>query len=299
MKRSNICPICINNQNETKTYLKKNIKLQNIGEFSFASRKVPEFMNYELLKCYVCTFIYAVNIPDIERIKKNYENSTFVSTDDSEDAALTYYNLIKEKINIDNFESALEIGAGSGSFLSKLKKLGFKKIIGIEPSISSIKFAKNEIKPNLINDVFETAKIEKNAYDLVCCFMTMEHVHDPMHTIKKCYEILKNNGKIILVTHNSEHLLHKLLGKKSPIIDIQHLQLFSSKSIFHILNNNNFTNIEIFNLKNKYNLKYMVSLLPLPVKIKKIISKILSFMRLQNFKLRFDVGNIMIVADKK
>ena len=299
MKRSNICPICINNENETKTFLKKNINPQNIGEFSFSSRKVPEFMNYELLKCDVCTFIYAVNIPDIERVKNNYENSIFVNTDDADDAALTYYNIIKEKINIDNFESALEIGAGSGSFLSKLKKLGFKKIIGIEPSISSIKFAKNEIKTNLINDVFETVKIKKNAYDLVCCFMTMEHVHDPLYTIKKSYEILKNNGKIILVTHNSEHLLHKFLGKKSPIIDVEHLQLFSSKSIFHILNVNNFINIEIFNLKNKYNLKYWVSLLPLPLIIKKMIIKILSFMRLQKFKLGLDVGNIMIVADKK
>ena len=298
MKRSNICPLCINNQNKTKTFLKKNINHQNIGKFSYSSRKFPEFMNYELLKCDVCTFIYAINIPDLERLKNNYENSTFVSTDDADDAALTYYNKIKEKINIKNFESALEIGAGSGAFISKLKKLCFKKIIGIEPSISSIKFVKNEIKANLINDIFETAKIEKNAYDLVCCFMTMEHVHDPLYTIKKSYEILKNNGKIILVTHNCEHLLHKILGKKSPIIDIEHLQLFSSKSIFHILNINNFTNIEIFNLKNKYNLKYWASLLPLPLIIKKIIIKILNFLRLKNFKLGLDVGNIMIVANK-
>lgn len=299
MKRSNICPLCINKKNETKTFLKKNINQQIIGEFSYSSRKVPEFMNYELLKCDVCTFIYAINIPNLERVNNDYKNSTFVSADDADDAALTYYNKIREKINIMNFDSALEIGAGSGSFIAKLKKLGFEKITGVEPSISSIEFAKNEIKAHLINDVFETAKIEKNAYDLVCCFMTMEHVHDPLYTIKKSFEILKNDGKIILVTHNCEHLLHKFLGKKSPIIDVEHLQLFSSKSIFQILDINNFTNIEIFNLKNKYNLKYWVSLLPLPYIIKKMIIKILNFLGFHNFKLRLDVGNIMIVADKK
>lgn len=299
MKRSNICPLCINKKNETKTFLKKNINHQIIGEFSYSSRKVPEFMNYELLKCDVCTFIYAINIPNLERVKNDYKNSTFVSADDADDAASTYYNKIREKINFMNFDSALEIGAGSGSFIAKLKKLGFEKITGVEPSISSIEFAKNEIKAHLINDVFETAKIEKNAYDLVCCFMTMEHVHDPLYTIKKSFEILKNDGKIILVTHNCEHLLHKFLGKKSPIIDVEHLQLFSSKSIFQILDINNFTNIEIFNLKNKYNLKYWASLLPLPFIIKKMIIKILNFLGFHNFKLRLDVGNIMIVADKK
>lgn len=298
MKRSNICPLCDKNENKTKTFLKKNLNFKNINKYSYSSRKVPEFMNYELLKCDICSFIYAINIPELEKVKKDYENSMFVSATDANDAAQTYYEKIKEKITFKNVDSALEIGAGSGCFLTKLKDLGFNKIVGIEPSISSIEFANDEVKSHLVNDVFEKAKIEKKTYDLVCCFMTMEHVHDPLYTIKKSYNILKNNGKIILVTHDCNHLLHKLLGKKSPIIDVEHLQLFSSKSVNHILEINGFVNIIVYPIKNKYNLQYWVSLLPIPITFKKTIIKILTFLNLQNFKLGLDVGNIMVTADK-
>ena len=81
MKRSNICPLCINKKNETKTFLKKNINHQIIGEFSYSSRKVPEFMNYELLKCDVCTFIYAINIPNLERVNNDYKNPLYTRKD--------------------------------------------------------------------------------------------------------------------------------------------------------------------------------------------------------------------------
>lgn len=298
MKRSNSCPLCQNIQNNTRVFLKKNINHEKIGKFSFSSRKVPEFMNYELLECKNCSFIYAINIPNLDQVKNDYQNSIFVSSDDADDAAQTYFNKIIEKIPIDNSGHVLEIGAGSGSFLIKLKKLGFKKIVGIEPSVNSIAIAKDEIKKKLINDVFEKVNIQNNSYDLVCCFMTLEHVHDPILTIKKSFDILCSKGKIILVVHNAHHVLHKILGKKSPIIDVEHLQLFSSKSIKHILKMNNFSNIEIYNLKNSYRLKYWVSLLPLPKRIKNLIQKIFKIFKISNYKLRLNVGNIMIKAEK-
>jgi 2-polyprenyl-3-methyl-5-hydroxy-6-metoxy-1,4-benzoquinol methylase len=296
MKRSKICPLC--NKNDTKIFLSKNINEQNINKYTFSSRKVPEFMNYELLRCNGCTFVYAVNIPEQNYVKHNYANSVFVSNEDAYDAANTYFQNIKRNIKFINYENAIEIGAGSGSFLEKLKVLGFKNIIGIEPSISSIKNAKDEIKKNLINDIFEKANINDDSNDLVCCFMTMEHVYDPIMTIKKSYDILRNKGKIILVTHDCDHILHRILGKKSPIIDIEHLQLFSSKSIKKILEKNNFKNVRILKLKNSYNLSYWVSLFPLPFFIKNIIQKISKLVRLSNLKIRLNVGNIMICADK-
>jgi len=296
MRRSKICPIC--DSHDTKKFLNKNINLQKTNKFSFSSRKIPEFMNYELLRCNSCTLIYALDIPEQNQVKDNYRNSVFVSSVDAEDASNTYFQTIKSKIKFKNYDHAIEIGAGSGSFIDKLKILGFKNIIGIEPSISSINNAKDEIKENLINDIFETANIDNNFSDLVCCFMTMEHVHDPILTIKKSYDVLRNEGKIVLVTHDCDHILHKILGKKSPIIDIEHLQLFSSMSVKKILEKNNFKNIKIFNFKNSYNLSYWISLLPLPKFIKKIIQKFFKFFKLSNLKFSLNVGNIMISAEK-
>ena len=296
MQRSKICPLC--SSANTRIFLNKNIKSKKINEYSFSSRKVPEFMNYELIRCNECTFIYAINIPEQNKVKEEYANSVFVSNDDENDAANTYFQIIKDNIKFKNYENAIEIGAGSGSFIEKLKNLGFKNIIGVEPSISSINNAKDGVRENLINDIFESTNINNNFSDLVCCFMTMEHVHDPILTIKKSYNVLRNEGKIILVIHDCDNILHKILGKKSPIIDVEHLQLFSSKSIRKILEKNNFKNINIFNLKNSYNFSYWVSLLPFPIFIKNILQSILKFFNLSILKISLNVGNIMICAEK-
>jgi hypothetical protein len=89
-----------------------------------------------------------------------------------------------------------------------------------------------------------------------------------------------------------------ICDRHDPIIDIEHLQLFSSISVKKILEKNNFKKIKIFNFKNSYNLSYWISLLPLPKFIKKIIQKFFKFFKLSNLKISLNVGNIMISAER-
>ena len=86
--------------------------------------------------------------------------------------------------------------------------------------------------------------------------------------------------------------------KRSIIIDIKYLQLFSSKSIKKILEKNNFKNINIFNLKNSYDISHWISLLPLPIFVKNIIQNVFKFFRFSNLKISLNVGNIMICEEK-
>ena len=130
--------------------------------------------------------------------------------------------------------------------------------------------------------------------------MTMEHVYNPNKTLAKSYLSLKKGGIIAIVTHNSGNILHKILGKKSPIIDIEHLQLFSKKSIKFALKNNGFTNIKIIDIKNSYHLNYWINLLPISKVVKNIFQIFLKkYFKILNIKLSFNVGNILIIGKKK
>ena len=295
MKRTDFCPACNTHKNKSKVFLKRNINADKIRKHTFSSRKKPEFLNYQLFKCNLCDLIFSINIPDLEKVDSSYRNSIFISSQDETDAADVYYNNLKNLINFKNYDSVLEIGSGSGSFI---KKLNVKKKVGIEPSISSIENADPKIKNCLVNESFENTKIQKNSTDLVCCFMTMEHVYDPLLILKKAYQFLTNKGKIILITHDYDYFLNKILGKKSPIIDIEHLQLFSPKSIDYILKVSNFKNIKIFRFKNKYRIEYWLSLLPIPIIFKNFLIKIFRLIGLSNFKMGFNIGNMIIIADK-
>lgn len=291
------CPFCKKNY-KNKLFLKKNIEVTKIDSYSFSSRKVPEFMNFNLLKCNKCSLIYANSIPNFKKIKKLYYQTNFGSTIDAKDAAKTYYIYLKKYLKLEKKNQALEIGAGNGIFMQYLQKLGFKKVIGVEPSKKAISFADKKIKKNILHNMFEQIKLKKNSFDLVCCFMTMEHVYEPSKTLEKSYNFLKKNGCIALVTHDCDNLLHKILKKKSPIIDIEHLQLFSKKSIRNALIKYKFKNVTSINIKNQYRISYWVNLLPFSLAIKTIILNIFKIIKLDSFKIPLNVGNILTLAKK-
>ena len=59
-------------------------------------------------------------------------------------------------------------------------------------------------------------------------------------------------------------------------------------------------NIKIINIKNSYNLNYWINLLPISKKIKKIAQVILKkYLKTLNIKVTLNVGNIIVIAEKK
>jgi len=300
MKKKRACPFCKISNNKKRIFLRENIDNNKIDKFSFSSRKVPEFMNFELLKCKNCSLVYANKIPDFTKIKRQYNEAIYLSQQEALDASKTYFEYLKKNLKIKKRNNALEIGTGNGVFLVFLKKLGFSSAVGIEPSKEAIFLASSKIKKKIIHGMFEEIKIKKNFFDLICCFMTMEHVYDPNKTLLKSYNSLKKGGFIAIVTHDVENILHKILGKNSPIIDIEHLQLFSKESVKSALINSGFVNIKIINIKNSYHLSYWISLLPISIKFKKIAQALLKkYLKILNIKLALNVGNIMTIAEKK
>tara|TARA_B110000114_G_C14757314_1_gene263416 strand:- start:145 stop:543 length:399 start_codon:yes stop_codon:yes gene_type:complete len=128
--------------------------------------------------------------------------------------------------------------------------------------------------------------------------MTMEHVYDPREVSESVNKILKKDGSFVIVIHNYRSLVNKILGQKSPIIDIEHMQLFSNQSIRSLLNKTNYQNIYIKKFSNYYSINYWVRLLPLPVSIKNIFIKVLNKFNLGNFKIKINVGNIIVSGNK-
>ena len=69
---------------------------------------------------------------------------------------------------------------------------------------------------------------------------------------------------MLLIAHDRRALSARLLGRRSPIFDIEHLQLFSPASARRLLEAAGFSNIELRRVVNRYPLHYWVKLFPLP-----------------------------------
>ncbi len=175
---------------------------------------------------------------------------------------------------------------------------GVEDVMGIEPSIAPIENADELIKPYIINDVFRKEILSEKKFDMVSLFQTIEHIPNTEAMLEDVYDILNENGYFYLVCHDYKSFVNKFLGTRSPIYDIEHLQLFSKRSIYRILQKKGFRNIRIFTLWNEYPIKYWVKLFPFNSSVKKKLIQKLSVTNFGKLRLAINVGNIGAIASK-
>ena len=297
--KSRRCPVCFESNKNSVLFQKENIDKIKITSFTYSSRKSPEFMCHEMVRCLNCDLVYVTTPPDRLKLSEAYHAADYDSSEEALDAAEIYVSHMNEVVSKLNLNSRiLEIGSGSGAFLYNLKKKGFTDLTGIEPSISAINSAHPEIKSHLQEGIFQVDDFQGTNYDLVCCFMTLEHVYDPREITESVSKILKKGGYFVMVVHNYRSLVNRILGRKSPIIDIEHMQLFSKKSIGLLLNKTNYQDIQVKDLYNRYSINYWIRLSPIPNLIKNICIKLLNKFNLGNLKIKINVGNIIVSGRK-
>ena len=299
----NACPLCKNTN--TIIYSKSNYDINNITDYSFASRKNPEYMHYTLMKCKDCDLLYSVDIINKEKFYDMYSEASFDSKNEANFASKTYikyFNKAYRNTNIGwggvNINLAMDIGTGEGSFLKELLNYGVKNVIGVEPSKEAINQADETVKKYILEGFFNAENFDNKKFDLITCFQAIEHIENPLNLFNDIYKLLNKNGALFIVCHSYNSFVNKVLGMKSPIYDIEHLQIFSKKSVKKIFELSGFKNIEVFSIYNNYPISYWFKLFPFPKKIKKVLLNFLNKTSIGNIQIPINVGNIGCIGYK-
>jgi hypothetical protein len=137
-----------------------------------------------------------------------------------------------------------------------LSEIGFQPVIGVEPSRAAISAAPASIQPMLREGMFGPELLDGVKLSLLCSFMTLEHMDDPGSFAKTAFNLLEPGGMIALVVHNWQGLINRTLGLRSPIIDIEHLQLFNPTSVTTLLKQAGFEDVTVKPISNRYPLRY-------------------------------------------
>ena len=293
------CCVC-GSEDESKVFAEADFDPAKWDAFAFASRKLPEYMHYRLISCPSCDLVYANPVPSLDTIADAYEEASFDSGMEAEYASQTYARYLPSiKSKLKDLDGAIDIGTGDGAFVEKLLSAGFTNVIGVEPSSAPIVAAKPEIRPLIKQGLFQASDFQKESYQLITCFQTIEHLYDPITICRDVHTLLKPGGAIFLICHNRESVVNRLLGFKSPIFDIEHLQLFSPKSVRKLLEKSGFQQVEIRPIVNRYPLHYWFKLFPFPSGLKAKLLKKLVRSKLGALMISITVGNMAAVGYKK
>ncbi|MFM2368718.1 MAG: hypothetical protein RL619_1018 [Bacteroidota bacterium] len=176
--------------------------------------------------------------PSLENLGKYYESVDYISHTDSKRSLFekAYHFVksiaLKNKLNLinslqPNKGSILDIGAGTGDFLSVAKENGWHTI-GVEPSDK----AKAIAKQKGVTFVGETSELESHSFDVISMWHVLEHVPDLDEQLKELKRLLKPNGTIIIAVPNFKSFDAKYYGKFWAAFDVPiHFWHFSKKTI--------------------------------------------------------------------
>lgn len=286
------CPIC--NQPSSHVHAEENFSPQGLNPTSFASRKEPELFHHRLLLCEKCDLIFAQPSLSQDAIEREYQVASFDSSVEAGYAARTYAAYLPEKSRI---TSALDIGTGGGEFLLELHRAKVPELQGIEPSVEAIKTAHPSVKNFIKEGFFSKQTFSDKNFDLISCFQTLEHVPDPLQLSKDAFSLLREGGRFYVITHNFRGMVNRILEKKSPIYDIEHLQLFSQVSLRNLLATAGFTDIKVFPIINTYPLFYWIKLLPLIPRKRDVVTWSKKI-KAGYIPIPLPIGNIAAIATK-
>ena len=287
VNNENLCPACL-----SKGSLRYPEKLEDnlFNDLTFASRKRPELMHYDLFECENCKTLFTNRNVNLSQLLKNYEIAEYDSNVEAKYAAKTYVKNLQKALP--KFKgSVLDIGAGDGAFLSAALGVLATSNLGIEPSIKAI--AKNDDnRVNIKNIAIEDLETNEK-FDLVTCFQTIEHLNNPREFITNIKRFIKPGGYFAISCHNRLSLTNKILGEKSPIFDVEHLQVFTDQGIEKLFSGLNFKIVYSNKYRNKYPLSYWLKIAPVGEKIKDYVE---TKKKLFGLGISINVGNHMIVG---
>jgi 2-polyprenyl-3-methyl-5-hydroxy-6-metoxy-1,4-benzoquinol methylase len=176
--------------------------------------------------------------PSLENLGKYYESEDYIShTDNKRSLFEKLYHFIKSialknKLNLINSLQSnkgriLDIGAGTGDFLSVAKNDGWQTT-GVEPSDRAKSIAKNKG----VSFVEQTRELENHSFDVISMWHVLEHVPDLDKQIKELKRLLKPSGTLIIAVPNFKSFDAKHYGKFWAAYDVPiHFWHFSKTAI--------------------------------------------------------------------
>jgi 2-polyprenyl-3-methyl-5-hydroxy-6-metoxy-1,4-benzoquinol methylase len=125
----------------------------------------------------------------------------------------------------------LEVGSGLGYLLDAFRKDGWE-VLGVEPFYQCCRYARENMGLEIVNAILETADLPDATFDVVIMNHVIEHLDDPLRTLRQVYRVLKFNGLLVIETPRYDTLMFKLFGRRERSISCSgHIYFFTTQTL--------------------------------------------------------------------
>lgn len=292
------CAICNTEGNATELY-PPNFDFDAFNPEIFSARRLPDRVHYRMVKCNACGLVRSDPAADPQTLARLYAKSSFDYSSELDGLRRTYgrYLAKLESFGVKK-DALLEIGCGNGFFLETALAQGYRRVQGVEPGAEAVAQAGSRLRGHILCEMMRPGLFPAEQFDVICLFQVFDHISDPAALLRECLCVLKPGGMILILNHNIEALSARLLGERSPIIDIEHTYLYSPRTLAQLCKKHGFAIRLTGPVTNTYRLHYLARLLPLSRALKTALLVLLQHMPLDRLTVSLPLGNMFLIAQK-
>lgn len=229
---------------------------------------------FSVVICKKCGIIFTYPRPSkdwISDVHRNLNDFEFFTIDHAKKWEASYQKGISIISAHKRSGRLLDVGCGSGYFADLAKNAGFE-VTGTDVAKSAVEFASKNFPLKIHHGDMAELKLEPRSFDIVTLWNVLEHMLDPVETMRACHNVLENNGIIYLETPNAEllrlsahsRLLLNLRGGlrgNSSLVSWEHLNYFSPHTLKLLLTTTGFKIVKFYlcSLREKRRVKVLIS----------------------------------------
>ena len=263
----------------------------------FSARRLPDGVHHRLVRCGRCGLVRSDPVLDPGAMAEFYRASTFDYGAELGGLRSTYATALDRMAGLAPAKRALlDIGCGSGFVLSLALDRGWHSVRGVEPSADAVDHAPAGIRALIEPEMMRPGLFAAESFDAVTLFQVLDHMPDPLGLLRESYRILSPGGAILAFNHNVDAYSARILGERSPIIDIEHTYLYSPHTMRALFEAAGFVVDCAEPARNTYSAGYLLHLLPIPKRLKQAMQPRFNRTRLGRVQLTLGLGNLCLLA---
>ena len=146
----------------------------------------------------------------------------------------------------------LEVGTSFGAFLHQCKRAGWD-VTGVEFDERAASRAAELTGARIHAASIDSVEFPPGTFDVICSWQVVEHLHDPVKTLRRCFEWLAPGGWLTIAVPDAGSLDFRLFGAAwYPLQVPRHLYHFSPTTCRAMFESAGFTDLRLVRPRTVY-----------------------------------------------